>query len=81
MTGNSEQQLGGRTEARLATVLRNEQAMLEHGNETRRGLRETEQRVDELKGMIVTLQETVANLQRQVAVLLARQGGGPTSGN
>ena len=57
-------------------------AAVDHGNETRRLQRETEQQVEQFKSMIMSMQQQIQALQQQVAILQARTlGGGPTHGS
>ena len=70
---------GGAIEAKLATVTRNLNAILEHGNGTRARIVELEQHVEELKGAVQTQASAMAEMRTDLVILRAQAlGGGPT---
>lgn len=68
--------------AALAEVTeRNVRAAVEHGNETRRLLREAEGKIVALDGLVRQQQETLDLLRSQLANIQAKLYKGPTNGN
>lgn len=71
--------MAGQLDYKMEAVLRNQEAMNQHVNETRMALREAESHIIELKNMVATLQTTVATQAQDLVVVRAQLlGGGPT---
>lgn len=59
---------------------RNILAMKAYGEETRKLLRESEEKVSRLEGIVLTNNETIKTMQAQIGILLSKlYNGGATS--
>lgn len=60
----------------------NAYSIRDYSVETRNIVRALEEKISRLENMVLTGNQTIAGLQQQVGMLLARHlGGGPTDGN